>query len=100
MMDESENSALATLRGQLAELESEVAAIEHRLDQVRAAQRAVEERAMAAIRAGDDLVAKRALMEMIPHAEAAVPLEADLKVVRAMADACRWFLESAATDHA
>jgi len=98
-MGEAENSALATLRAQLAELENEIAAIEHRLDEVRAAQRAVEERAMTAIRAGDDAAAKRALMEMIPHAEAAVPLEADLKVVRAIADACRWFLQSAATDH-
>jgi len=43
---------------------------------------------MDAIRVGDDRAARAALVEMLPHAEDAAPLEADLTVLRAMADEC------------
>jgi phage shock protein A len=52
----------------------------------------IEQRAMDAIRACDDRAARAALVEMLPHAEDAAPLEADLTVLRAMADECRRWL--------
>jgi phage shock protein A len=94
MMHEAADSALASLRAELTELESEIVAIERRLSDVRAQQHTIEVRAIEAIYAGDDLAARSALWDATPHAEAAASLEADLKVARAMADACRWFLDS------
>jgi hypothetical protein len=85
-------SALARLRRELAGLEAEIVGVEGRLSRIRARQRVIEQRAMDAIRAGDDRAARAALVEMLPHAEDAAPLEADLTVLRAMADECRRWL--------
>jgi len=88
-------SALARLRRELAGLEAEIVGVEGRLSRIRARQRVIEQRAMDAIRAGDDRAARAALVEMLPHAEDAAPLEADLTVLRAMADECRRWLATA-----
>lgn len=88
-------SALQRLRRELAGLETEIVGVEGRLSEIRARQHLIEQRAMDAIRAGDDRAARAALVEMMPHAEAAAPLEADLTVLRAMADECRRWLATA-----
>lgn len=88
-------SALERLRHELSGLEAEITGVERRLVEIRARQRAVEQRAMDAIRAGDDRAARAALLEMMPHAEDAALLEADLTVLRAMADECRRWLATA-----
>jgi hypothetical protein len=88
-------SGLQQLRRELAGLETEIVGVEGRLSEIRARQRVIEQRAMDAIRAGDDRAARAALVEMMPHAEAAAPLEADLTVLRAMADECRRWLATA-----
>jgi phage shock protein A len=88
-------AALESLHRELAGLEAEIAGVEGRLSDIRARQRMIEQRAMDAIRAGDDRAARAALIEMLPHAEDAAPLEADLTVLRAMADECRRWLATA-----
>jgi phage shock protein A len=89
------NAALGQLRRELAGLEAEIVAVDGRLSEIRARQRVIQQRAMDAIRAGDDRAARAALIEMMPHAEDAAPLEADLTVLRAMADECRRWLATA-----
>jgi phage shock protein A len=88
-------SALQRLRHELTGLEAEIVSVEGRLSEIRARRRVIEQRAMDAIRAGDDRAARAALVEMMPHAEDAAPLEADLTVLRAMADECRRWLATA-----
>lgn len=83
--------ALEDLREQRAALEAEIARLEREQTARWARNQPIEERAMEAIRAGDDRSAKMAL-EQLQAAEADSLLDADLTVLRALADECRDFL--------
>jgi phage shock protein A len=82
-------SSLATLRVQLAEIEREIARVEHVAAERKAAAGTWERRAMHAIAAGNDHAAKTALIEQSAHVEAAAAFEPDLTVLRAIAAECR-----------
>jgi phage shock protein A len=88
----SANNALEDLRAQIAELEEEIVKIERERAELRAHNRPTEERAMVAIRVGDDRTAKAALDALQASAEVDTLFEADLTVLRALAGECRDFL--------
>jgi hypothetical protein len=92
------NNAAAQLRAELVALETEVAAIEQTSSDIWARAETCEQRAMRAIKAGDDQSARRALMEQQTHVERATPLEADLTVLRALAAECRFALNTVDSD--
>ena len=81
---ELKQAALADLRSQLADLDAEIVRIERQLGDLRAQCRVPEQRAMTAIRGGDDRAAKAALEEVRQLVETIAPLEADLKGLQAM----------------
>lgn len=70
-------------------LETEIAAIERELADIRARDAFFQVRAMRAIAAGNDIAAKEALSEQMASLDTTEALQADLTVLRAMADECR-----------
>ena len=88
------------LRAEIAGLETEMAESQRALADLEATMRAVETRAMEALRAGDDLAARAALREMKSPAEKAAALTDDLKVLRAILDECHDFLNTMSEDAA
>jgi phage shock protein A len=90
---EAAQQALAELRQQVQMLDDEIARVAHNLTDLRAQSQAAEDRAMTAVRAGDDRAAKAALMEQYERTERAAALETDLEGLRALASECRRVLE-------
>lgn len=82
-------AAPADFHQQIAEIERELSEAERRLSEERAASEGWERRAIDAIRRSDDVKAKRALGQQLIHHEAAIALESDLEVLRAIADEYR-----------
>jgi len=84
--------AAGELRQQIRELETELVAATRKLADARSRSETIERRAMDAVRAGDDRVARDALVELQPHVEEAALIEADIKVLRALLSECDDFL--------
>jgi phage shock protein A len=98
-MKDSRNNALAAaedLRGQLAGIDIEITAIEQQLADRVALLDGLQEQAMAAVKQGDDVAAKAALMEHTRLADLIPELDAELTVLRALGDACREALAAVA----
>ena len=93
-------SAPARLRAELDALEHDIAGIEQTLSEILARAETSEQRAMRAIKAGDDRAARQALTEQQTHAEETTSLEADLTVLRALAAECRFALGMTDDSHA
>ena len=85
--------ARTELRQQADALEAEVARGRQRLAQIRAEALVREERAMAAIRTGQDHAARMALVDHKGAAEEAAAIEADLRVLDAILAECYLHLE-------
>jgi hypothetical protein len=83
------------LQAEISALEGEFAASRQVLADVQARVAAAGARAMKAIRAGDDSAARAALLDTQADAEKAALIEADLKVLRAILDECRDFVNAA-----
>lgn len=82
-------TALAQLRQHLVDVEREISLVENGVQQEVASALVWEERAMLAIRRGDDWTARDALMHGAEHIEAVAVPKADLRVLKALADECR-----------
>jgi hypothetical protein len=80
------------LRVQMSALENETTELTQNLSNLRAFAAAAQDRAMQAIRGGDDCAAREFLMEQGGYLEKAVLIEADLKVLRAILDECYQFV--------
>ena len=80
------------LQAEIAGLEAGIAAAEQQISEIRAAAAATEHSAMEAIRAGDDRLARSALMELRDRVDEAKRMEADVAVLRALLDESRDFL--------
>ena len=86
------------LRAEIANLEKEMAESQRALAELEATMRAVETRAMEAIRDGNDSAARAEFLELGSHGEKAAALNADLKVLRAILDECYDFLNKMSED--
>jgi hypothetical protein len=77
------------LQEQLAALEAELARTSRALAESLLRQAEAERRAFAAVSAGDDRAARRALVEQKTENEQAALLEADRRVLQVLVDECR-----------
>jgi phage shock protein A len=89
----STDEAMASLREQAEALDGEIVGVLRRRSDLLGQQSAVAQRAMHAIRMGDDRTAHRVLKDSEALTEALIAIEADLKVLRAMSTECRRALE-------
>ena len=80
--------AVVQLRRAAQDLEADLASILDKLQAALAQADALELQAMTAVRRGDDVAARSALLEREPVAAACEQLEADAKVIRAMLAEC------------
>jgi chromosome segregation ATPase len=85
----SPDEAMASLREQAAKLDEEIERVQRRLSEILAQKQDAEQRAVRAIKNGDDRTAKWAIKEHEAHDEAVAGLEADLTVLRATLTECR-----------
>ncbi len=80
------------LRADMEALEADLAESQRNLAEVEERMRAAEARAIAAVHAGDDPVARTCLLEHEAYSEKAAAIAADVKVMRAILDECHEFI--------
>ena len=80
--------AMFQLRRAMQDLEADLASVLDKLQAALAEADALELQAMTAVRRGDDVAARSALLEREPVTAAYEQLEADAKVIRAMLAEC------------
>lgn len=80
------------LQSEIAGLEARLAAAEQQVAEIQTAAAVAEQSAIDAVRAGDDRLARSALMKQRDYVEEAERIEADVAVLRALLDESRDFL--------
>jgi hypothetical protein len=89
--------AMVQLRAATQDLEADLASVLDKMQAARTQADALEVQAMAAVRRGDDVAARSALLERESVAAACEQLEADAKVIRAMLAECAVVLADGST---
>ena len=89
--------SMVQLRRATADLEADLASVLDKLQAALAQADALELQAMTAVRRGDDVAARSALLEREPVTAACDQLEADAKVIRAMLAECALVLADEST---
>ena len=92
-------AVVADLREQLSALEAQAVEIASSLNREIARASEAEERAMTAVREGDDMGARAALTENQDAVDAAGILQAELTLLKDMAVTCREAVERWTEDH-
>jgi hypothetical protein len=90
--------AMGSLREQAEALGGEIVGVLRRRSDLLGQKSAAEQRAVRAIKMGDDSTAKWAIKEHEAHCEAVASIEADLTVLRAMLAECQRALETPANE--